>query len=740
MAGILLNRSRQVPAEETPAFGGIAERFRRGGDLDRAIALCRDGLKRFPDQLSARVTLGWSLLDKGQYDLARAELEQVLRKAPDNLAAIRGLAELHDRTEGTIAAEDERSWRSQDAAAASAASAEAAVAVQSSAEVLHTAAEAEQVAEAAAADFEAATLSLGPIELEDAAAASMAAADPTPFFVVAPSDVSEFTPGALIEDTAPVPFEVHAHDAVVEAVEIETPDAAALSAAMLEGLALEAEASAPAVLFDDSEVAALAALAREAVDFDGTGPALETAGLEPASPWQVDDAASELLASSALGDGVLAGDTEVALEPLFSVEAAEQAFDVASSTAPEGLDDIDELAGLELADAIRALEEASKRVESRLAPQPLSTEPATAPEDIASYDFGPDSEGSDEAGHDGLALLDTRQDGSFELVSPDSSDLAFVLETADPEGIADGPALASADASSRPLDFEALESDELTRERSVAVDATDLSAGAPSASDAVAEIEPSVEQIFGDAESDDAPGLANELVAGSIDAVETAELSEPGAPHTANEPSFIEYDLSSGEQATTEIEEVAGASDRADITAAVEAADDVAGIVESARDAGDVAADTTEATAEEASADVLAAAQGDEEEERVSIAARENTDRVEIAALVSQPVAGRDVEAQTPTAPVSEAETYAVEPAFVPLIDLTPVVHVYDAPVFVAAAASAEVAALVATDEPVALPAMGRVQTPVRSPLAALERFLRKVQARQLELRGETVA
>lgn len=119
MSGILLNRSRQVPAEETPAFGGIAERFRRAGDLDRAIALCRDGLKRFPQQLSARVTLGWALLDKGQYDEARAELEQVLRRAPDNLAAIRGLAELHERAEN--APETPSSWQ-QAAEAAEAAS------------------------------------------------------------------------------------------------------------------------------------------------------------------------------------------------------------------------------------------------------------------------------------------------------------------------------------------------------------------------------------------------------------------------------------------------------------------------------------------------------------------------------------------------------------------------------------------------------------------------------------------
>jgi hypothetical protein len=99
---IALNRSRQVPADETPAFGGIAERFRRAGDLERAVALCRDGLKKFPDHLSARVTLGWSLLDLGRYDEAQVELEQALKRAPDNLAAIRGLAELHERAENAV--------------------------------------------------------------------------------------------------------------------------------------------------------------------------------------------------------------------------------------------------------------------------------------------------------------------------------------------------------------------------------------------------------------------------------------------------------------------------------------------------------------------------------------------------------------------------------------------------------------------------------------------------------------
>lgn len=57
---------------------------------------------KFPDSLSARVTLGWALLDHGKFEDARQELEQVLKRAPDNLAAIRGLAELHDRAENAV--------------------------------------------------------------------------------------------------------------------------------------------------------------------------------------------------------------------------------------------------------------------------------------------------------------------------------------------------------------------------------------------------------------------------------------------------------------------------------------------------------------------------------------------------------------------------------------------------------------------------------------------------------------
>jgi len=76
------------------AFAALAEEYRRAGRFDDAIATCVIGLKRHPSYLSARVTLGRALLDAGRIDDGRAELEAVLRAAPENLAALRGLAEI----------------------------------------------------------------------------------------------------------------------------------------------------------------------------------------------------------------------------------------------------------------------------------------------------------------------------------------------------------------------------------------------------------------------------------------------------------------------------------------------------------------------------------------------------------------------------------------------------------------------------------------------------------------------
>lgn len=79
------------------AFAALAEEYRRMGRHAEAIETCRAGLQRHPAYLSARVTLGRALIETGDYDAARDELETVLRSAPENLAAIRGLAQIHER-------------------------------------------------------------------------------------------------------------------------------------------------------------------------------------------------------------------------------------------------------------------------------------------------------------------------------------------------------------------------------------------------------------------------------------------------------------------------------------------------------------------------------------------------------------------------------------------------------------------------------------------------------------------
>ena len=79
------------------AFAQLAEEYRRGGDHEQAVRICRDGLARHPGYLSAQVTLGRALMELGYYEEARRELESVLKVASDNLAAIRALAVIHQR-------------------------------------------------------------------------------------------------------------------------------------------------------------------------------------------------------------------------------------------------------------------------------------------------------------------------------------------------------------------------------------------------------------------------------------------------------------------------------------------------------------------------------------------------------------------------------------------------------------------------------------------------------------------
>ena len=94
---------RRVQQDPTSiAFAQLAEECRRAGEYQEAVDVCQAGLAVHPGYTSARATLGRALLQLNRLDDAKAELQAVLVAAPDNLSAIRGLAQVHER-QGSLA-------------------------------------------------------------------------------------------------------------------------------------------------------------------------------------------------------------------------------------------------------------------------------------------------------------------------------------------------------------------------------------------------------------------------------------------------------------------------------------------------------------------------------------------------------------------------------------------------------------------------------------------------------------
>jgi len=79
---------------ETRLFLALAEEYFRDGQLEKAVEVCRGGLKTYPGYTSARVTLARSLIELGQDTEAEEALRAVLDNSPDNLVAARLLGKL----------------------------------------------------------------------------------------------------------------------------------------------------------------------------------------------------------------------------------------------------------------------------------------------------------------------------------------------------------------------------------------------------------------------------------------------------------------------------------------------------------------------------------------------------------------------------------------------------------------------------------------------------------------------
>lgn len=88
-----IRQLREQYALNTRVFVQLADELRKEGQLDEAIALCRDGMREHPRFVHARITLGRALAEQGQLEEARYELETALAALPQSLLAHRALGD-----------------------------------------------------------------------------------------------------------------------------------------------------------------------------------------------------------------------------------------------------------------------------------------------------------------------------------------------------------------------------------------------------------------------------------------------------------------------------------------------------------------------------------------------------------------------------------------------------------------------------------------------------------------------
>jgi tetratricopeptide (TPR) repeat protein len=78
-------------------FAQLADLYRKVGRTRDAVALCREGLTRYPHYTTARLILAKACLEEGTFAEALAELQAVLEVSPKDVQCHRLAAEVHRR-------------------------------------------------------------------------------------------------------------------------------------------------------------------------------------------------------------------------------------------------------------------------------------------------------------------------------------------------------------------------------------------------------------------------------------------------------------------------------------------------------------------------------------------------------------------------------------------------------------------------------------------------------------------
>src|SRR5207245_11646786 len=79
-------------------FAPLADAYRKAGELDRAIELCKAGLERHPDYVSAHIVFGRCMIDQKNEAAASDVFRKVLTLDPENVLGLKMLADIAERS------------------------------------------------------------------------------------------------------------------------------------------------------------------------------------------------------------------------------------------------------------------------------------------------------------------------------------------------------------------------------------------------------------------------------------------------------------------------------------------------------------------------------------------------------------------------------------------------------------------------------------------------------------------
>jgi tetratricopeptide (TPR) repeat protein len=82
--------------EENPRryFAPLANEYRKAGDIEQAISICKEYLPQQPGHMSGHIVYGQALYEARQYEEARTVFETALALDPENLIALRHLGDI----------------------------------------------------------------------------------------------------------------------------------------------------------------------------------------------------------------------------------------------------------------------------------------------------------------------------------------------------------------------------------------------------------------------------------------------------------------------------------------------------------------------------------------------------------------------------------------------------------------------------------------------------------------------